>query len=84
MEEQNFNPETCTIDELKAVIEKYKNEEEKLDQQLKKQPDAPYRTSFFICYFCCHNIPPQITIHNFTIKFCYCQLFHGKTSNNGN
>lgn len=28
MEEQNFNPETCTIDELKAVIEKYKNEEE--------------------------------------------------------
>ena len=26
MEEQNFNPETCTIDELKAVIEKYKNE----------------------------------------------------------
>ena len=28
MEEQNFNPETCTIDELKAVIEKYKDEEE--------------------------------------------------------
>ena len=28
MEEQNFNPETCTIDDLKAVIEKYKDEEE--------------------------------------------------------
>ena len=28
MEEKNFDPETCTIDELKAVIEKYKNEEE--------------------------------------------------------
>lgn len=28
MEEKNFDPETCTIDELKAVIEKYKDEEE--------------------------------------------------------
>lgn len=28
MEEHTFNPETCTIEELKAEIEKYKNEEE--------------------------------------------------------